>query len=231
MMYWTAFTIGILGSLHCVGMCGPIALALPLNSKERRTIIFQSLLYHFGRICTYGMMGLFMGFLGWGIVLAGYQKSFSIGFGILLIVSAIFSFSLERRMLGSRFVQRIFNWVKIRLGTLLSINSNSGAFKIGLLNGILPCGLVYVALAGAVTGGGMIEGAGYMMAFGAGTMPLLTAVMILGKFHNLKLAKYRKWIPVGLVLFGILLIYRGVMLDVPLDLRLWESTNFPIMCH
>jgi sulfite exporter TauE/SafE len=231
MGFLSAFTIGILGSLHCVGMCGPIVLALPLTSTEKNKVILQSLLYHFGRICTYTLMGMFMGLMGWGIALAGYQKLFSISLGVLIIISALFTFSLEQKLFNNRVIQRFFNWVKIKLGGLLSIRDTSSAFKIGLLNGILPCGLVYIALAGAVATGGIFNGGMYMMSFGLGTMPLLVAVMILGKMHKLKIMRLRRWIPLALVLFGLLLIYRGVMLDVPLDLRLWESNNFPIMCH
>ena len=88
MEIWTAFTIGLLGSLHCVGMCGPIALALPLTSSERQQIIYQSLLYHSGRVITYAMMGFFMGLLGWGIAWSGYQKVLSIVLGSIMILLA-----------------------------------------------------------------------------------------------------------------------------------------------
>lgn len=172
-----------------------------------------------------------MGLMGWGIFLAGYQKAFSISFGILFVIMALFSYSFERQMMGYTIVQSFFNKVKNKLSALLSIRNNSSAFKIGLLNGILPCGLVYVALAGSVTGGDVLFGAVYMAAFGLGTLPMMVAVMVFKNLQKNFFVRFRRWIPVGLFLFGLLMIYRGIMLDVPLDLKFWEANNFPTMCH
>jgi hypothetical protein len=231
MELWAAFILGLFGSLHCVGMCGPIAMALPLTAKERSQVVFQSLLYHSGRISTYTLMGIFMGLMGWGIGLAGYQKVFSVALGIILIITALFSISIEQKMMQNAFFQRLFSYVKTNLSRLLSIRNQSSAFKIGLLNGILPCGLVYIALAGAVTSESIGTGALYMAAFGVGTLPMMLSVMIFGNLNKQIFFRFRKWIPVGLVLFGMLLIYRGVMLDIPFDLKFWEDNNFPTMCH
>lgn len=231
MAIWAGFILGLLGSLHCVGMCGPLAMALPLSSKEKLQVIFQSLIYNLGRISTYALMGLFMGLMGWGIALAGYQKLFSILLGAALIISAIFSFSLEQRLLRNAWFHRAINLLKSKLSQLLSINSRSSAFRIGLLNGLLPCGLVYIALAGAIAYGNTLSGAIHMAAFGFGTLPLMFGVMVFGNLYKSSFSGFRKWIPAGLVVFGLFLIYRGMMLDVPADLQFWESNNFPIMCH
>lgn len=228
---WVAFSIGLFGSLHCVGMCGPIVMALPLSSKEKNHVILQSLLYHVGRITTYAFMGLFMGLMGWGILLAGYQKSLSIILGVLLIVSAFFSFSLERQLFAHRGFQKFYDRVKSRLGRALRIQNNFSAFNVGLLNGILPCGLVYVALATAVASGGPVSGALYMALFGLGTLPMMVGVMIFRNLYQRPLLRLRKLIPAGLVLFGALLIYRGVMLEVPEDISLFGLGNLPVMCH
>ncbi len=231
MELWAAFILGLFGSLHCVGMCGPIAMALPLTAREKGQIVFQATLYHFGRITTYALMGLFMGLLGWGIGLAGYQKAFSIILGASLIVMALFSISIERKLLQSTLFQRIFELIKRKLSSALSIHNRSSAYKIGMLNGILPCGLVYVALAGAVTSLTATNGAVYMAAFGFGTMPMMLGVMVFGNMYRKYFVRLRKLIPIGLVLFGALLIYRGIVLDVPFDLKFWEDTNFQPMCH
>jgi len=231
MFIWTALLLGLGGSLHCVGMCGPIAMALPLTARERKQVVFQSLLYHFGRITTYGLLGLMMGLLGWGIALTGYQKIFSIGLGVVLLVTAVFSISIENEILSSPFFISKINWVKHKLGQLLSIKGKSSAFKIGMLNGILPCGLVYIALAGAVASGSYLNGALYMIAFGFGTLPLLLTVMVIGKLNPIFFTKFRKLIPLGLVFFALLLIYRGLMLDIPANLAFWEANNFPVLCH
>ena len=231
MEYWAAFTLGLLGSLHCVGMCGPIALAIPLTSKDRANVVVQSLLYQFGRITTYSLLGLIMGAMGWGIVLAGYQKLFTITFGVAIIVIALFSISIERKLLQNHFINNGFNWVKRKLAKLLSITNRSSAFSIGLLNGILPCGLVYIALAGALIGGQLLGGALYMFLFGLGTIPLMFGVMLIGKLQRSYFYRFRKLIPFALILFGGFLIYRGMMLDIPTELHLWESDNFEINCH
>lgn len=231
MDYLSALTIGLVGSLHCVGMCGPIALAIPLTTPERNQVIFQSFLYHMGRITTYALLGLVMGLMGWGIALAGYQKGLSIGFGVMLILVAVFSISIEQRMMQNGIVKKGFNAIKTKLAQLLSITNRSSAFSIGLLNGILPCGLVYLALAGAVVNGQLLGGALYMFLFGVGTLPLMIGVMAFGKLGGRYLPRFRKIIPYALVLFGCLLIYRGLMLEIPISLDLWEANNFEVRCH
>ena len=231
MTLWVAFTLGLLGSLHCVGMCGPIAMMLPLNAKEKRQIFFQSFSYNIGRVFTYGLMGAFMGLMGWGIALAGYQKSISIILGSVLIIAALFSISLESQWFNNSVFQKLFKKLKLSLGKRLKINSMGNALQIGLLNGFLPCGLVYVALAGSVAEGTVLAGAIYMMAFGLGTLPLMLGVMLVKNFNRNRFLRWRKLIPVGLFIFGALLIYRGIVLEVPLDLKFWEANNFPIMCH
>ncbi|NNE27700.1 MAG: sulfite exporter TauE/SafE family protein [Saprospiraceae bacterium] len=231
MSLWVAFSLGILGSLHCVGMCGPIAMMLPLNAREKSQIFAQSFTYNIGRVFTYGFMGAFMGLMGWGIALAGYQKSISIVLGSLLVIAAVFSISLESRWLKNTLIQSVFQKLKTALAKRLKINSMSNAFQIGLLNGLLPCGLVYVALAGSIAEGTALSGALYMMAFGLGTLPLMLGVMLVKNFNRNRFIRLRKLIPFGLFVFGVLLIYRGIALDVPLDLKFWEANNFPIMCH
>jgi sulfite exporter TauE/SafE len=231
MQFGAAFIIGLLGSLHCVGMCGPIAMALPLTAKEKSKVIFQSFLYNLGRMTTYATMGLILGLMGWGIALAGYQKAFSIGLGALLIITAIFSISIEQKLFSNSVFRRGFNWVKTKLSKALSIKGNASAFKIGLLNGILPCGLVYIALAGAVASGTAIKGAIYMAAFGLGTLPMMLGVMVVSNFNKKVFFRFRRWIPVGLVVFGMFLVYRGIVIDMPADLSLWEAGGFKMKCH
>ncbi len=180
-MFWTALLLGLGGSIHCVAMCGPIALALPLSAKEKRTLLIQSLIYNLGRISTYGAMGLFFGWIGWGIALAGYQNLLSISIGVFLIVTAFLSFSVEQKLFQHSIFEKALHQIKNKLTTLLQIDSKSSAYTIGLLNGLLPCGLVYIALAGAVATSHYLLGAFYMLAFGFGTLPLMLGLMIFGK--------------------------------------------------
>lgn len=231
MIFWTALLLGLGGSLHCVGMCGPIALALPLTASQKMQIVNQSLLYNFGRVSTYAFLGLFFGLMGWGVALTGLQSYFSIALGMILILSAIFSISIENQLLKLSFYHSGIEKLKKKLAKVLAIRNNSSAYRVGILNGFLPCGLVYVALAGAVASGNAINGALFMLFFGLGTIPLLLGVMLFQKLSKKNIRHLQKLIPIGLIILGCLLIYRGFMLEVPADLSFWEANNFPIMCH
>lgn len=231
MEFGAAFIIGLLGSLHCVGMCGPIVMALPLTVNEKSKVIFQSFVYHVGRITTYALMGLIMGLLGWGVLLTGYQHIFSILLGSLLVLMALFSISIEQQLFSIPVYQQSFNWVKSKLSKALSIKGSASAFKIGLLNGILPCGLVYVALAGAIASGHILSGALYMACFGLGTLPMMLGVMVFGHLNKSRFFRFRKLIPVGLVLFGAFLIYRGAVVGVPVDPGVILDSGFKMKCH
>ena len=231
MILWSALLLGLAGSIHCVGMCGPIAMALPLTAREKSAVILQSLLYHLGRVTTYAMMGFFFGLLGWGVALIGYQNILSIGMGVLLLITALFTLSIEKKLFSQPIITRFFNRIKNKLAQLLSIRGKSSAFRIGLLNGLLPCGLVYIAIAGSVATGSHLLGAAYMAAFGLGTLPLMLGVMVFGNHSKQWFARFRKLIPYGLFVFGLFLIYRGVVVEIPMELSFWEAGNFPVMCH
>ena len=231
MILWSALILGLLGSTHCVVMCGPIVLALPLTSREKKEVILQSFLYHLGRVITYAVMGFFFGLMGWGIALAGYQKMFSIMLGVAFILSAVFTISRKYEILNFPFLEKYFRSLNHKLASLFSIKSRFSVFGIGLLNGLLPCGLVYIALVGAIATGNFFLGALYMLAFGFGTMPLMLGLMIFGKYSRSFFARLRTFIPYALLLFGVFMIYRGMHLEIPVELNFWESSNFQIMCH
>ncbi len=231
-MLWTAFTIGIVGSLHCVGMCGPIALALPYQGGTRRMAAANVLLYNLGRIITYSLLGLIIGTLGKGLFLAGMQTYVSIGLGILLLLIALFSINVEAQLLRIPLFTQLNDWVKRRLSGLLRRHNQSSLLAIGMLNGLLPCGLVYMAVAGAVAAGGTLQGMTYMALFGLGTVPLMLATAMAGQFVNLQWRnRLRRLVPVFLVAFAILFIARGLQFEVPADLRFWEDMKNIPMCH
>ena len=171
MILWSALLLGLAGSIHCVGMCGPIAMALPLTTREKTAVIIQSLLYNLGRITTYALLGCIFGLLGWGITLLGYQNILSIGMGVILILTALFTISIEQKLLANTILTKLIGQLKNKLAKLLSVQNNGSAFRIGLLNGLLPCGLVYLALAGSITTGSYLMGTLYMTAFGFGSLP------------------------------------------------------------
>lgn len=237
MILLTALLLGLGGSIHCIGMCGPIALALPLTAKEKTIVVLQSLLYHFGRIVTYSIIGWILGFLGWGLALIGYQNVLSIVLGLVLIIAALFSLQLpiykklvlQQKSLSiwNNTIQKIQKW----MSKYLKIRSYRSALMIGLLNGLLPCGLVYVALVGALSTSNYWLGGLYMFFFGLGTLPLMLSVMLFGKWSSRFLQKFQKLIPYSLFLLGTFLIYRGFLIEIPTNLSFWELMNNPPMCH
>lgn len=232
MAIWTAFTLGIVGSLHCVGMCGPIALALPYQAGSRWATAGNVLLYNTGRILMYALLGLLIGTIGKGLFLAGWQAQFSIAMGIALLVAVFLSVNIEYQLLRIPFMIRFNQWVKHRLGQLLGKRGPGTLFGIGMLNGLLPCGLVYMAVVGALSTGSTLAGSAYMAAFGLGTLPMLLGTALLGQLVNLKWRSYaRKLAPLAVAVMAVLLIMRGVNFDIPHNFRFWEAGQEVPMCH
>ncbi len=232
MIFWTAFSIGLVGSLHCIGMCGPIALALPYQRGSRLHALGQVLLYNAGRVLTYAVLGTVVGLAGRGLFLAGMQSWLSIALGVLFLIAALFSINLESRVVRLPGIRQLNAWVQFSLGKLLRRQDSTSMLGIGVLNGLLPCGLVYMAVAGAITAGSTAEGAAFMTLFGLGTVPMMTAVAMAGQFINLQWRnRVRKLLPVFLVIFALFFIARGLNFSVPADIRFWETMQEAPMCH
>ena len=210
MDYWAAFLIGLAGSLHCAGMCGPLALALPVPGNAG--YLWGRLAYNLGRIVTYSGLGLVFGLLGRTLHLVGFQRWLSIALGVALLVG-LFS---SRKLAAWVPMAKLVNRLKAGMAVLLRQRSFEALAVLGLLNGLLPCGLVYVAGAGATATGGMLAGAQFMAAFGAGTMPMMLGISLSGKLVPAALRlKLRKAIPVSVFLLATLLILRGLSLGIP----------------
>lgn len=212
----TAFTIGLIGSLHCLGMCGPIAIGLPLSEKSWLIKVSGGLLYNSGRIITYGMLGALFGFLGKGIEMAGLQQWASIIIGVVMIVSVLFPFIFREKIqidkLFSGYASRLINTFR----KLFTRSSLSSLLFIGLLNGLLPCGLVYMALGGAINTNDVLYGIAFMMAFGLGTTPAMLLLSLAGYIITSGFRKkVRHIIPVFVVVLGLLFILRGMSLGIP----------------
>ena len=151
MELWTAFIFGLAGSVHCIGMCGPIVLALPIGQSSRLSFIISRLLYNLGRTITYSLMGLGAGWIGQVIVLSGYQNILSVSMGILILLILFLPTKTAAKLLPFSFFHNTIERVKRFWGRLLQNSSYTSLFVIGLLNGFLPCGFVYIALAGATS--------------------------------------------------------------------------------
>ena len=212
----SALMLGLVGSFHCAGMCGPIALAIPLNNKSWFSKINGSLIYNIGRAITYALMGAAFGLLGKGLVVAGFQKWVSIIMGLIMVTSVLFPSLYKNRFDFDKSVFSFVGNLKIKLGVLLKKKAYSSLLLIGLLNGLLPCGLVYMALAGAIATTNSLSGAAFMFVFGIGTLPMLFAISILSNSLNLKLrSKMTKVIPAVVFFIGVLFILRGLGLGIP----------------
>ncbi len=223
---YTAFTIGLIGSLHCIGMCGPIAIALPLGSKGFGNRLTGTLLYNLGRIITYGILGSLFGLLGKGFEMAGIQRWVSITAGIMMISWILFPILFHRKFLNLNFGDSAVNSLISKLRKLFGKQSFINLFLIGLLNGLLPCGLVYVAIAGAINTNDPIQGVFFMMLFGIGTLPIMASVSILGNVMSLAVRnKISKIIPVFIITLGIIFIIRGLTLGIPYISPKQEALN------
>jgi len=209
---WTAFLLGLVGSLHCAGMCGPLALALPAAGNTTAGYLLGRVAYNAGRIVTYCLLGIVFGLAGWTFLLAGLQRWVSITLGVTLLLGLFASRKLARWNPVTSAVNRL----KSGMSVLLRRRSFTALAVLGLLNGLLPCGLVYVACAGAAATGGILAGARYMAAFGVGTVPMMLAISLSGKLVPTSLRlKLVKTIPVCVFLLGTLLILRGMSLGIP----------------
>lgn len=229
MELWTAFLLGLMGSLHCAGMCGPIALALPSSGPNRRSFLVGRGLNQLGRISVYVLLGLISGLVGKTLVLAGVQQGLSIGLGSLMLV-AVFSTRLTPWSVG---VSRWVGWVKSALARSIKQGTPLSLAAMGALNGLLPCGLVYVACGGAASTGGLLEGMAYMALFGLGTVPMMLSISLAGQSMPVGLRlRLQSVVPACLVLMGTLLILRGLGLGIPyLSPALSHSATGCPSCH
>jgi sulfite exporter TauE/SafE len=233
-MLLSAFLLGLAGSFHCVGMCGPIAFILPIDKSSPFKMAFQTIFYHLGRLLTYSLIGLLFGLLGKGLSLAGIQQQLSIIIGVLMIAIFFIPFNKLLSINFSSPISKLVVQLKKQLGTFLKRRSNSSIFIIGILNGFLPCGLVYMAVIGSIAMASAYSGAFYMFLFGLGTIPLMTVAVYLGNFINIAVRnKIQKMIPVFVVIIGILFILRGLGLGIPLISPPNESLKIenPAKCH
>lgn len=214
-MLYTAFILGLLGSLHCLGMCGPIAFMLPLDRTNQVKQFFQLMSYHSGRLLTYGLLGVLFGLLGRGFELFVFQQHLSIFTGALMIIIILFP-KLVYQLKATKALNIYISKIKSTLGKELKQKRNDTFFAIGFLNGFLPCGLVYMALIGAVATHSTFQGSLYMIVFGLGTIPLMSSIVYIGKFTNLRLNRYfKKVIPMVVIAIGVLFILRGLGLNIP----------------
>jgi sulfite exporter TauE/SafE len=212
----TAFVIGLFGSFHCIGMCGPIALALPVPKATNVSFFAGRILYNLGRVISYSIMGLLLGFIGEKLIISGFQQALSIILGALILVYLLLPGNYKKRITQINFIQMMINSLKLKMSSLLKEKKQITLLTIGLLNGFLPCGFVYIGLAGAVSMGNPLDGMIFMFLFGLGTFPVMFAVSIFGKFVSINFRKkLSRLAPAFAFTFALILIIRGLNLGIP----------------
>jgi sulfite exporter TauE/SafE len=206
-----AFMIGLLGSVHCVGMCGPLAFAVPSLQPGWGYLLWDKLSYQGGRIIAYCLLGVFIGLAGRQLWLAGVQQGLSILSGVLIMVAAIsrilkFSMGNPNAKLLKPFNQ-LFSF---------ALKHKANHVIIGMINGLLPCGFVYLAMAGALNTGSVSTAVTYMFWFGLGTVPLMLIAGISMGFTSAGLRrKINKTVPYLMLGLGMWFICRGMELNIP----------------
>jgi uncharacterized protein len=234
MIVWTGFVFGLFGSIHCAGMCGPIALALPGVDRSRRDWVTGRVLYNLGRVVTYAVMGLILGFFGVGFSLIGLQEWVSVLAGVILLIYVFLPSRIAAKVIHAKpvnwpdFLKRPFKKL-FKSGSLISL------FLIGLLNGLLPCGFVYLALIGAIGMGNPLESSLFMALFGLGTVPVMLVVSLMTGFLNAdRRKKLSKIFPYITAAVAIILILRGLSLGIPMispDLSGNDNSGHGLMGH
>jgi len=233
-MLATALIFGLLGSFHCVGMCGPIAFLLPVDRTNNFKKVGQIFLYHFGRILAYSIIGLVFGLVGKSLNLFGFQQQLSILIGALMLVVVLIPQQEFNKYNFSKPIFKAVSRVKSALGKELKKKTPDTFLTIGFLNGFLPCGLVYMAVFGAIASGNALQGSLYMAVFGLGTIPLMTSAIYLGNFLNVQVRqRIRRAIPVFVVIIGCLFIVRGLGLGIPYisPKPITETVEATYNCH
>ena len=215
-MLYSAFFFGLISSFHCIGMCGPIALMLPVERNNPSKKVIQIITYHLGRLSAYATIGFLFGLLGKGFFLAGLQQKLSIFMGIAMFVVILIPEKVFAKFNFSKPVFKLISKIKTTLGSQFKNKSYQSLFTIGLLNGFLPCGMVYVALFGAIAMQSEGFGVIYMLLFGLGTIPMMSSVVYLNSLLTIPMRnKISKTIPYVSICIAILFVLRGLGLGIP----------------
>ena len=213
-MIFTAFILGLTGSLHCIGMCGPIALAMPRGKAQVGKVPLGPIWYNLGRIMGYGLLGMAAGMFGEALSFMGLQQGISIGLGIGLLLFLLLGG--ENKMWQIPGLKKALVRLKMKLSAYLTQKGSPAYLHIGLLNSLLPCGFVYLALAGGMSLGSVWESTAYLIVFGLGTIPAMLGISL--GYHFLPaplIGKLRPWLNTVGYLLAFLLIIRGLGLGIP----------------
>ena len=230
----TAFIMGSVGSLHCIGMCGPLAMAIPMAHRSNSGRLLGGIIYNSGRIFTYALLGLLLGLAGELIFSARAQSIFSISLGAAILVFILIPSRFKHASPFLNAANKPMMKLRSALSKLLYIKNHRSAFGIGMLNGLLPCGMIYLAITTSFLAGNAFKGSLFMAVFGLGTFPAMLAVIYFGNLMNQQLRlRLRKIVPVFLFCMATLLVLRGLNLGIPyISPGLPSSPNeLAVPCH
>jgi hypothetical protein len=214
MDFITPLVIGIIGCLCCIEMCSPVFETLKKHHLFSK--VFGIILFHSGRIITYSLLGILFGMLGRGIRLAGFQQWTSILLGTAMIVGVLFSVFLKEQISLEGTFCNYIGWLNVRFKKTLTNRSSVSLFKIGILNGLLPHGLVLIAIAGSISSGDVCTGSLFMTLFGIGTiLPLLITMHADNVVEQRIRLKMQRIVPYFVFILGLLFILRGLSLGIP----------------
>ena len=212
----SAVGLGLASGFHCIGMCGPIALSLGITRKQSVNFYLQNIIYQLGRVVSYAFLGGIFGLLGEGFSLIGFQRYLTIFAGLTLILMSSFSLGSNDFSNKIPLLQSFLMRIKINLGKYLKKSGYQSRFFTGVLNGLLPCGMVYMALTASIAYGGVKNGVLFMALFGMGTIPFMFAIVTLGDLINQAFRlKILKIIPFLMIIMGGIFILRGLELGIP----------------
>jgi len=211
----SGFLLGLFGSLHCIGMCGPILLALPGKNKSKIKLIISRIFYNSGRVLTYSFLGLIFGLLGSRLHLFGLQQITSITFGAIIIIYVLTPQKFRQKISSNKAVVFFVERLKEKFSIFFKKDTLTAMLAIGILNGFLPCGFVYIAIAGSISTGSIVDGILFMAMFGVGTIPIMLAASLFASFINFtRTIKIRKLIPVLSIILAVIFIIRGLNLGI-----------------
>ena len=206
--------LGIVGSLHCVGMCGPLAFALPYHSSNLLVRGTKSVIYNLGRTMTYITLGLALSVLGRNLALIGAQRAVSITIGTIILI-LLFSPALYKKMVYQVERSHLFSSIKKSIRSQFEKREYSSFLVTGLLNGLLPCGMVYMAAFASLSSSNTLNGILIMAGFGLGTAPMLLGVAVAGNLISTRNINFKTVLPVFQFVIGVIMIARGIFVDFP----------------
>ena len=226
-LFTTAFVLGLSSSFHCVGMCGPLLLAVPTRASNNYQWL-EIIIYHAARIFTYALLGILVGFAGWRLQVANLQQFFSLTIGVILLIYVFAGRFFADASWLLAFNKMIFSF----FGFAAKQKGQWGTLLLGVANGLLPCGMVYIALTGAMATAKISDAATFMLLFGLGTLPLLFVFNFYGVRLQAAVKQRIKLIaPLVIVIMGLLLILRGLNLGIPYISPHFVNSGGGVACH